>query len=204
VVTFRAEPAGHTTPDAWWRVGRPEVVEPGDGVVLVIDDVHELGSPEVNVDLTPLLTGLPTGTHAILAVRRYLPLRLHRSRLAGELTELRTTELRFSEQETRDLLAASGIAVSEDAVALLYERAEGWAAALRFAAIALTGHPDPERFVADCCVRRSGRAAVSISVRISCVSASGPVMWSQTTSSRWSARTGLLAKTEASRRPLDC
>ena len=51
----------------------------------------------------------------------------------------------------RDARAArgSGIALSDEAVALLHERTEGWAAGLRLAAISLAGHPDPERFVAE-------------------------------------------------------
>ena len=51
--------------------------------------------------------------------------------------------------ETRELLEASGIALSDAGAALLYQRTEGWAAGLRLAALSLAGHPDPERFVAD-------------------------------------------------------
>ena len=85
--------------------------------------------------------------HAILATRRDLRLGLHQLRLAGELTEIRAADLRFTERETRELLTASGIALSEPGTALLYQQTEGWAAGLRLAAISLAGHPDPERFV---------------------------------------------------------
>ena len=87
--------------------------------------------------------------HAVLATRRDLPLRLHQLRLAGELAEIRAADLRFTERETRELLDASGIALSEAGAALLHQRTEGWAAGLRLAAISLAGHPDPERFVAE-------------------------------------------------------
>ena len=87
--------------------------------------------------------------HAVLATRRDLRLRLHQLRLAGELAEIRAADLRFSERETRELLDASGIALSEAGAALLHQRTEGWAAGLRLAAISLAGHPDPERFVAE-------------------------------------------------------
>ena len=87
--------------------------------------------------------------HAILATRRDLPLRLHQLRLAGELAEIRAADLRFTERETRELLDASGIALSDAGAALLHQRTEGWAAGLRLAAISLAGHPDPERFVAE-------------------------------------------------------
>jgi LuxR family transcriptional regulator, maltose regulon positive regulatory protein len=126
-----------------------ELADAGDGITLVIDDLHELHSPEALAQLTRLLTSLPPQVHAILATRRDLRLELHRLRLAGELAELRGAELRFSERETRELLDASGIALSDAGVALLHQRTEGWAAGLRLAAIALAGHLDPERFVAE-------------------------------------------------------
>jgi LuxR family maltose regulon positive regulatory protein len=118
-------------------------------VILIIDDLHELHSPEALAQLTRLLTDLPGDVHAVLATRRDLRLRLHRLRLAGELAEIRAADLRFTERETRELLDALGIALSEAGVALLHQRTEGWAAGLRLAAISLAGHPDPERFVAE-------------------------------------------------------
>jgi LuxR family maltose regulon positive regulatory protein len=126
-----------------------ELADARDGFTLVLDDLHELHSPEALAQLTRLLTNLPANVHAILATRRDLRLELHRLRLAGELAELRGAELRFSERETRELLDASGVALSDAGVAVLYQRTEGWAAGLRLAAISLAGHPDPERFVAE-------------------------------------------------------
>jgi LuxR family maltose regulon positive regulatory protein len=81
-----------------------------------------------------VLTNLPADVHAIVATRRDLRLGLHQLRLAGELAELRGTDLRFTEREARELLADSGIALSEAGAALLYQRTEGWAAGLRLAA----------------------------------------------------------------------
>jgi LuxR family transcriptional regulator, maltose regulon positive regulatory protein len=119
------------------------------GVTLVIDDLHELTSPEAPAELARLLTSLPPYVHAILATRHDVRLGLHRLRLAGELAEIRAADLRFSERETRELLDASGIALSAAGAALLHQRTEGWAAGLRLAVISLTGHPDPERFVTE-------------------------------------------------------
>lgn len=99
--------------------------------------------------LTRLLTNLPPGVHAVLTTRHDLRLRLHQLRLAGELGEIRAADLRFTERETRELLDAAGIALSEAGAALLHQRTEGWAAGLRLAVISLTDHPDPERFVAE-------------------------------------------------------
>jgi LuxR family maltose regulon positive regulatory protein len=144
-------PAGTPDFDGLAMVDRvlSELAGHHNGTFLVIDDLHELRSPEALAQLTRLLTSLPPHVHAILATRRDLPLRLHQLRLAGELTELRTADLRFSLRETRELLAASGVALSEAGAGRLHERAEGWAAGLRLAVISLAGHTDPERFVAE-------------------------------------------------------
>jgi LuxR family maltose regulon positive regulatory protein len=126
-----------------------ELEEAGDHFVLVIDDLHELSSPEAAGQLTALLTRLPPGVRAIVATRRDLRLRLHKLRLAGDLAEIRAAQLRFTEHETRQLLAAARIALPEHVAAMLHQRTEGWAAGLRLAVLSLAGHPDPERFVAE-------------------------------------------------------
>ena len=126
-----------------------ELADARSSVTLVIEDLHELTSPEALAQLTRLLTNLPPRVHAILTTRHDVRLRLHQLRLAGELAEIRAADLRFSERETSELLDTSGIALSAAGAALLHQRTEGWAAGLRLAAISLTGHPDPERFVAE-------------------------------------------------------
>jgi LuxR family transcriptional regulator, maltose regulon positive regulatory protein len=150
--TARAEPPT-ATPDfnAPAMVDRvlSELVDARSSVTLVIDDLHELTSPEALAQLTRLLTNLPPRVHAILTTRHDVRLGLHQLRLAGELAEIRAADLRFSERETSELLHASGIALSAAGAALLHQRTEGWAAGLRLAVISLAGHPDPERFVAE-------------------------------------------------------
>src|SRR6266699_2297635 len=75
------------------------------------------------------------------------PIRLHQLRLADEVAEIRAGDLQFSEHDTRELLAASEISLSDGGAAALHRRTEGWAAGLRLAVISLSGHPEPERFV---------------------------------------------------------
>jgi LuxR family maltose regulon positive regulatory protein len=118
-------------------------------VIVVIDDLHELNAPDALTQLTHLLTNLPPNGHAILATRRDLQLGLHQLRLAGELAEIRAPDLSLTQHETRELLEASGIALSEAGAARLHQRTEGWAAGLRLAALSLAGHPDPEQFIAE-------------------------------------------------------
>jgi len=148
----RAEPSA-ATPDfnAAAMIDRvlSELADAGGELTLVIDDLHELNSPEALGQLTRLLTNLPAQVHVMLSTRHDLRLRLHQLRLAGELAEIRAADLRFTEREARMLLDASGVALSASGAALLHQRTEGWAAGLRLAAISLAGHPDPERFVAE-------------------------------------------------------
>jgi LuxR family transcriptional regulator, maltose regulon positive regulatory protein len=118
-------------------------------LVLVIDDLHELRSAKAVAWLDLFLARLPSQLVVVLATREEPRVGLHRLRVAGELTELRAPDLRFSLEETRVLLRAAGIALSEAGVELLHERAEGWAAGLRLAVISLVEHPEPERFATE-------------------------------------------------------
>ena len=126
-----------------------ELAEQVEPVVLVIDDLHELRSADALTQLEQLLASLPGSAHVVLSSRRDPPIRLHQLRLADEVAEIRAGDLRFTERETRELLASSGISLSEAGAAALYQRTEGWAAGLRLAVISLSGHPEPERFVAE-------------------------------------------------------
>ena len=118
-------------------------------LVVVIDDLHELGSADALVLLERFLSELPAALRVALATRQDPGLGLHRQRLTDRLTEVRAGDLRFSLDETRRLLEVDGITLADEAVALLHERTEGWVAGLRLAALTLTKHPDPERFVSE-------------------------------------------------------
>ena len=126
-----------------------EVAEQAEPVVLIIDDLHELRSADALAQLEHLLAILPSSARVVLSSRRDPPIRLHQLRLADEVAEIRADDLQFSERETRELLAASEIILSDAGVAALYQSTEGWAAGLRLAVISLSGHPDPERLVAE-------------------------------------------------------
>jgi LuxR family maltose regulon positive regulatory protein len=126
-----------------------ELVEQVEPSVLIIDDLHELRSSEALTQLEHLLAALPSSARVVLSSRRDPPFRLHQLRLADEIAEIRAGDLRFTQRETRELLAVSEISLSGAGVAALHERTEGWAAGLRLAVISLSGHTDPDRFVAE-------------------------------------------------------
>jgi LuxR family transcriptional regulator, maltose regulon positive regulatory protein len=137
--------------DGWTVVERllTDLAPLQDRLWLVLDDVHELGSAEALRQLELLLMRAPPELRFVLATRHDLRLGLHRLRLEGELTEIRTAHLRFSLAEARELFAAAGVELPGSALTLLHARTEGWAAGLRLAALSLAGHPDPERFAAE-------------------------------------------------------
>src|SRR5882762_2817787 len=126
-----------------------EVAEQDEPVVLIIDDLHELTSADALTQLERLLAILPASAHVVLSSRRDPPIRLHQFRLAGEVAEIRASDLRFTVTEALELLAVSGITLSAGATAALYERTEGWVAGLRLAVISLSRNAEPERFVAE-------------------------------------------------------
>jgi LuxR family maltose regulon positive regulatory protein len=120
-----------------------------DPLWLVIDDLHELEAPDAIEQLELLVSQGPDALRFVFLTRRDLRLGLHRLRLEGELTEVRAADLQFTPAESRALLEAAGVQLSDGALEALVERTEGWAAGLRLAALSLARHPDPDAFAAD-------------------------------------------------------
>ncbi|HEY2476169.1 MAG TPA: LuxR C-terminal-related transcriptional regulator [Candidatus Cybelea sp.] len=121
--------------------------ESRDPIVIAIDDAHEFAHDAL-AHIATLIARLPARARVVLASRRDLRLGLAQLRLAGEVAEIRANNLEFTESETRELLASSGIVLSGDAVRTLQQRTEGWAAGLRLAALSLAVDSEPEAFVA--------------------------------------------------------
>jgi len=116
-------------------------------VLLILDDLHLLTDRTALQGLTYLMRNAPQGLRVMVASRIDPLLPLHRFRLTGELTEIRVDQLAFSVPEAGLLMAQHDVALRQDALECLTERAEGWAAGLRLAAISMREHPDPEQFV---------------------------------------------------------
>jgi LuxR family maltose regulon positive regulatory protein len=114
---------------------------------LVLDDFHCIRDRDVLSAFTELLFDAPDELRTMIASRRDPDIDLHRFRLYGDVTELRASELAFTPAEAAELFAAAGIELEQAQVETLVRRTEGWAAGLRFAALALRRSGDAESFV---------------------------------------------------------
>ncbi len=116
-------------------------------VTLVLDDLHLLTDPGVLKGLDFMLRNAGSALRVVVTSRVDPLLPLHRYRLAGQVTEIRASDLAFSITEAGLLLAQHGSTLTADSLESLTQRTEGWAAGLRLAAISLSTHPDPGQFV---------------------------------------------------------
>ncbi|MGC5290685.1 LuxR C-terminal-related transcriptional regulator [Micromonospora sp. DT231] len=116
-------------------------------VLLILDDLHRVADPAALSSVEFLLRHAGQRLGLVIGARAGLHLPLHRLRLAGELTEIGPDELAFTDDEVADLLTAHGAALPAADVRRLRERTGGWPAALRIAALAVRGQPDPGRWV---------------------------------------------------------
>jgi LuxR family transcriptional regulator, maltose regulon positive regulatory protein len=116
-------------------------------VTLILDDLHLLANDKVLNGLAYVLRHAGPGLRLVVSSRMDPLLPLHRYRLTGELTEIRASDLAFTLAEARLLMAQHQIELSADSLERLTQRAEGWAALMRLAAISMDGHDDPDQFV---------------------------------------------------------
>jgi LuxR family transcriptional regulator, maltose regulon positive regulatory protein len=115
------------------------------GSAVIVDDFH-FAAAAAAPDMTDLVERWPAETVQLVLAGRYdPPLRQHRLRMSGQLTEIRDRDLYFSLTESRDLLANFGVQMSDADLALLHQRSEGWPAVLQMAALSLRGNTDPAR-----------------------------------------------------------
>ncbi len=112
---------------------------------LVLDDYHVIQEPAIHEAMGTLLPNLPPAMRLFILARTAPPLPLARLRGRRDLLELGPRDLRFSDEEARDLLQRTdGVAVTPGEVGTLNERAEGWVTGLQLVGHVLRGQ-SPER-----------------------------------------------------------
>jgi len=108
------------------------IADQDDYTVLLLDDVHLVESDAAIMEtLGYMLERAPENLHIVLTSRTRPPVpSLARLMARREVTSLGAADLAFTPREVRELLGSLGRAVSEDEAETLFERTEGWAAAL--------------------------------------------------------------------------
>ncbi len=92
---------------------------------------------------TQLAEYCPSALQLVIATRVDPPLRLHRLRAQEQLVELRDSDLAFSVEETRGFFSGFGLDLSDDDIASVQQRTEGWSTGLQMTAISIRTSPDP-------------------------------------------------------------
>jgi LuxR family maltose regulon positive regulatory protein len=109
--------------------------------VLVLDNLHLLRAPRLIGGLSYLLRHVKPGLRVVVGTRADQPLPLQQYLLTGDLTEIHGGQLAFTGPETRLLLRGYDLAAYRESLQPLVKKTEGWAAGLRFVAIAVSGTP---------------------------------------------------------------
>jgi LuxR family transcriptional regulator, maltose regulon positive regulatory protein len=144
---LRAVPRGKVADDGFLLRLTAALAAQDPPVTLVLDDLHLLTHPGVLKELEFVLRNAGPGLRLLVASRMDPLLPLHRYRLAGQLTEIRASDLAFNLDEAGLLLHPHASLLTADALESLNRRTEGWAACLRLAAISLGTCSDPDLFV---------------------------------------------------------
>jgi LuxR family maltose regulon positive regulatory protein len=118
-------------------------------IVLVLDEIHMLRAPAATGAIDFLVRHAPPQLRLLLAGRADPPLPIERMLVAGALAELRIAELAFDRAETAELCERLRLELSDGELDTLWQRTEGWAAALRLAALSLCEHPRRGEFLAE-------------------------------------------------------
>jgi LuxR family maltose regulon positive regulatory protein len=125
-----------------------EIAQIQQELTLVLDDYHLVDSRPVDAALKFLLDHLPPQMHLVIAAREDPQLPLPRYRSRGQLAELREADLRFTPAEAAEFLnQVMGLHLSEQDVAALESRTEGWIVGLQLAALSMQGLPDTAGFI---------------------------------------------------------
>jgi len=123
---------------------------------LVLDDLHLVRDPRCVELVEMLVRWAPTHLHVIIGTRAEPDLHLARLRLQERLVEVRERDLRFSLDDTRELLSRHDLALEDHQVRHLQELTEGWAAGVALAAVSLARGRDADVFLRE--FARSNRA----------------------------------------------
>ncbi|HXF98942.1 MAG TPA: BTAD domain-containing putative transcriptional regulator [Gaiellaceae bacterium] len=110
-------------------------------VVLVLDDLHQLGDPPASRLVEALCLHAPPTLHLVLASRAEPPFRTARLRGRGDLLELAAGDLAFTRDEVAALVARTLGEEEQELAGALHDATGGWPAEVRLAVEALQHVP---------------------------------------------------------------
>ncbi|MCB0169891.1 MAG: tetratricopeptide repeat protein [Anaerolineae bacterium] len=117
-------------------------------IVLVLDDYHTVEIDDIHDALSFLMEHLPRQIHIVMTTRVDPPLPLSRWRVRGQITEIRSADLRFNIEEMVTFLnERMELRLSPDDIRVLEERTEGWIAGLQLAALSMQRVQDVSNFI---------------------------------------------------------
>jgi LuxR family transcriptional regulator, maltose regulon positive regulatory protein len=117
-------------------------------VVLVLDDYQFVTEEASHEAVSFFVEHLPENVHLVISSRTDPPLPLGRLRARGEMNEIRTEQLAFSEEEAACLLNEKmGLDIGPDDLSVLLERTEGWPAGIYLASLSLQNKEDKHAFI---------------------------------------------------------
>lgn len=108
--------------------------------ILVLDDYHRIEGKSVHDFVTALLSYPARTLNLVLLTRTHPPLPVAAMRGQGLVTEIKTSDLRFTTDEVGSFMDQMlNVKVDDDTVAVLEAKTEGWAVGLRLAGLYLQG-----------------------------------------------------------------
>jgi LuxR family transcriptional regulator, maltose regulon positive regulatory protein len=117
-------------------------------VVVVLDDYQFVTEEDAHESVAFFVEHLPENVHLVISSRSDPPLPLGRLRARGEMNEIRTEQLAFSEEEAECLLNEKmGLDIGPDDLCVLLERTEGWPAGIYLASLSLQNKEDKHAFI---------------------------------------------------------
>ena len=134
-----------------WNNGRLH-----ERAVVVLDDLHNVTNRTVLRRIERLMTRLGERISFLLLARSEPPLSLYRWRVRGQLTELRSDHLAFSQEEVAGLAERFDVRLVQHFRYALWHVTEGWPAAVAVALSAMVGRHEPERIVTDLIAGEAG------------------------------------------------
>lgn len=110
-------------------------------IILVLEDYHCMESRAVHDFVETIIEQVHPPLRMLITTRKDPPLSLARWRVRNQLTELHTTDLQFTLDETTEFLQrVMKLELSQENIHLLGARTEGWVAGLQLAALSIQNH----------------------------------------------------------------